>query len=40
MTDAKDNETPAECIGCRCCEEACPQNIKIADMMAELTSKL
>ena len=31
---------PASCIGCRSCEELCPQGIAIADVMADFASKL
>ena len=31
---------PADCIGCRACEEVCPQNIKISDMMRDFAEKL
>ena len=33
-------QRPTACVGCRCCEKVCPQNIKIADVMAELEEKL
>lgn len=31
---------PRSCIGCRSCEKACPQQIKIADYMAELAKSV
>ena len=31
---------PADCIGCRACEEVCPQNIKISEMMRNFAEKL
>ena len=31
---------PAACVGCRACEEVCPQNIKISEMMRNFTEKL
>ena len=31
---------PASCIGCRSCEELCPQGIAIADVMTDFASKL
>lgn len=31
---------PSNCIGCRSCEQVCPQRIKIAEMMAEFTAML
>ena len=33
-------QRPSGCIGCRACEEVCPQNIKISEAMADLASKL
>ena len=31
---------PSSCIGCRSCEELCPQGIAIADVMSDFASKL
>ena len=31
---------PANCIGCRSCEQVCPQQIKISEMMGEFTSMI
>lgn len=31
---------PASCVGCRSCEQVCPQQIKISEMMAEFTSMI
>ena len=31
---------PSGCIGCGSCEEVCPQQIKIADAMADFAEKL
>lgn len=35
-----EDKKPSACIGCRSCEEVCPQNIKISEMMADFSSKL
>jgi uncharacterized protein len=37
---AKADERAASCVGCRACEEKCPQKIKIADWMAQVDSSL
>ena len=31
---------PAACIGCRSCEAVCPQQIAIADTLADYAAKL
>jgi len=31
---------PANCIGCRSCEQVCPQQIKISEMMADFTAMI
>lgn len=31
---------PANCIGCKSCEQVCPQQIKISEMMKDFSSKL
>jgi len=31
---------PANCIGCRSCEQVCPQQIKISEMMKDFTSMI
>lgn len=31
---------PSNCIGCRSCEQVCPQQIKISEMMKDFSSKL
>lgn len=33
-------QRPTACIGCRACEKVCPQEIKIADVMADLASSV
>lgn len=35
-----ENKHPSNCIGCRKCENVCPQNIKIAEMMTDFCEKL
>lgn len=35
-----ENEMPSACIGCKSCEQVCPQNIKISDMMSDFTQRL
>ena len=31
---------PANCVGCRSCEQVCPQQIKISEMMSDFTSMI
>ena len=31
---------PANCVGCRSCEQVCPQQIKISEMMADFTASI
>ncbi len=35
-----ENKRPAACIGCRSCEEVCPQNLKISEMMHTFSENL
>ena len=35
-----EEKRPSGCLGCRACEEVCPQNIKISEMMTDFASKL
>ncbi len=35
-----ENQRPASCLGCRSCEQVCPQQIHISDAMRELTEML
>ncbi len=35
-----ENQRPASCIGCRSCEQVCPQQIKISEMMSEFSAML
>lgn len=34
------DKRPTACLGCRSCEEVCPQQIKISEVMADFASKL
>lgn len=36
----EENEKPSACIGCKSCEQVCPQNIKISGMMKDFTKRL
>ena len=31
---------PANCLGCHSCEQVCPQQIKISEMMSEFSSMI
>ena len=35
-----EDKRPSACVGCRSCEAVCPQQIKIADIMADFVEKL
>lgn len=35
-----EEKRPSACIGCKSCEEVCPQNIKIAEMMDDFANRL
>ena len=35
-----EDKRPSDCIGCTACEEVCPQNIKISEMMSDFAAKL
>ncbi len=35
-----EDKRPASCIGCRSCEQVCPQQIKISEMMTDFTSMI
>lgn len=35
-----EEKRPAACVGCRSCEQVCPQQIKISEMMSEFSSML
>lgn len=36
----EEDKQPSACIGCRSCEQVCPQRIKISEAMADFTAKL
>ena len=35
-----EEKQPSACIGCRSCEQVCPQQIKVSEIMADFTEKL
>ena len=35
-----DDKKPSSCIGCQSCEEVCPQQIRISEIMADFAAKL
>ena len=35
-----ESQKPTACLGCRSCEQVCPQGIKISEMMADFGEKL
>ncbi len=40
MSDREDKKKPSACIGCRACEEVCPQGIKISEMMSDFMKRV
>jgi len=36
MSRTPEGKKPTDCVGCRACEEVCPQDIKISEMMDEI----
>ncbi|MDD7401488.1 MAG: 4Fe-4S dicluster domain-containing protein [Eubacteriales bacterium] len=40
FADWEDHKLPAACIACHRCERQCPQDIKIAEIMARFTAKM
>ncbi|MBQ8828428.1 MAG: aldo/keto reductase [Clostridia bacterium] len=40
MENTPEDKKPSACIGCRSCEEVCPQQIKISEMMSDFASTL
>lgn len=37
MGSVPEDKQPSACVGCRSCEQVCPQQIKISEMMADFT---
>jgi predicted aldo/keto reductase-like oxidoreductase len=35
-----DDKKPSACIACRSCEEVCPQQIKISEVMSDFAGRL
>ena len=35
-----EDKQPSACIGCRSCEQVCPQQIKVSEIMADFAEKL
>jgi NAD-dependent dihydropyrimidine dehydrogenase PreA subunit len=35
-----EEKRPEACLGCRSCEQVCPQQIKISEVMADFSAKL
>ncbi len=40
ISDREDENKPSACIGCRACEEVCPQGIKVSEMMTDFMKRL
>lgn len=40
LDSLSEDKLPSACVGCRSCEEVCPQGIKISEMMADFTGRL
>lgn len=40
LSTLPDEKKPSACIGCRSCEQVCPQQIKISEAMADFTQKV
>ncbi|MBQ6322576.1 MAG: 4Fe-4S binding protein [Lachnospiraceae bacterium] len=34
------DKRPEACLGCRSCEQVCPQQIRISEVMADFSEKL
>ncbi len=37
LADIPEDKQPSECVGCKSCEQVCPQQIKIAELMKNIT---
>ncbi len=40
LESVPEDKHPSACIGCKRCEEVCPQQIKISEALADFTKKL
>ena len=40
IEEIAEGKRPSDCLGCRACEAVCPQQIKIADVLADFVTKL
>ncbi len=40
VSSMKQEERPSNCIGCRSCEQVCPQQIKISEIMKDFTAMI
>ncbi len=40
LSKMEENEKPSACLGCRACEEVCPQGIAISEALADFTKRL
>ena len=40
LASYEEDKKPSACIGCRSCEDVCPQQIKISEAMADFAEKL
>ncbi len=40
ISSLPEDKRPSACLGCKACNEVCPQNIKIAEAMADLAKKV
>lgn len=40
LASLPEDKKPSACVGCRGCEQVCPQNIKISEIMADFTARL